>query len=176
LFLQRASYLSTSFTQALPRLGQLLAGWSPLSDPGLPLPHFAAWRPLLESEAAAQGSVLGPAGGADFGSDAYMRLVAELVLPPLRKELTNDWDPRWVLLLAAGAAPSMAVASGRFVSPSMPWGRLLLGPYLAWRCGCLYCLSVSFWYALMLLMWSTHTMFRCPAVRRLHYRRRRRRH
>ena len=78
--------------QALPRLAQLMQGWSPLGRPELPVGEFAAWRPLLESEAAAQGSVLG--GGDLSGGDAYMRLVAELVLPLLRKELTNEWDPR----------------------------------------------------------------------------------
>lgn len=38
--------------------------------------------------------MLGGALGADMAADPYMRLVAELVLPPLRKELTNEWDPR----------------------------------------------------------------------------------
>ena len=57
---------------------------------------FAAWRPLLESESAQQGSVLSGTVGADLAADPYMRLVTELVLPPLRKELTNEWDPRWV--------------------------------------------------------------------------------
>lgn len=80
--------------QALPRLAQLMQQWSPLGDPGLPVAEFAGWRPLLESEGAAQGSVLGGGGDLAGGGDAYMRLVAELVLPPLRKELANDWDPR----------------------------------------------------------------------------------
>jgi hypothetical protein len=76
-------------------MAQLLQLWSPLQDPGLPLAQFAAWRPLLESEGARQGSVLG-GGGLELagGGDAYMRLVAELVLPPLRKDLANSWDPR----------------------------------------------------------------------------------
>ncbi len=81
--------------QVLPRLGQLVAQWSPLDAPALPAAEFASWRPLLESEAAQQGSVLGGAAAVADGSDPYMRLVAELVLPPLRKELTNSWDPRW---------------------------------------------------------------------------------
>ncbi len=85
-------YLPTS--QALPRLAQQLSGWSPLDQPGLPVASFAAWRPLLESESAQQGSVLSGTAGADLAADPYMRLVAELVLPPLRKELTNEWDPR----------------------------------------------------------------------------------
>ncbi|PRW56706.1 septin and tuftelin-interacting 1-like protein 1 [Chlorella sorokiniana] len=86
---------AAGLAQALPRLAQQLAGWSPLDQPGLPVADFAAWRPLLESESAQQGSVLGGGGlGVDLGADQYMRLVAELVLPPLRKELTNDWDPR----------------------------------------------------------------------------------
>ena len=84
--------------QVLPRLGQLLHQWSPLDQPGLAAAEFAAWRPLLESEAARQGAVFGGSSAADLhsGADAYMRLVAELVLPPLRKDLTNSWDPRWV--------------------------------------------------------------------------------
>ena len=47
--------------QVLPRLGHMMAGWSPLESPGVPVAEFASWRPLLESEGAAQGSVL--AGG-----------------------------------------------------------------------------------------------------------------
>lgn len=71
-----------------------MAQWSPLDAPALPAAEFAAWRPLLEGEAAQQGSVLGGAAAAVDGADPYTRLVAELVLPPLRKELTNSWDPR----------------------------------------------------------------------------------
>lgn len=82
----------TTSLQALPRLGQLLVGWSPLGQPSLPVAEFASWRPLLESEGAQQGGVF----GADLSADPYARLVAELVLPPLRKELINDWDPRCV--------------------------------------------------------------------------------
>lgn len=85
---------SSDLPQALPRLAQRLSGWSPLDQPGLPVAEFAAWRPLLESESAQQGSVLSGTAGADLAADPYMRLVAELVLPPLRKELTNEWDPR----------------------------------------------------------------------------------
>ncbi|EFN58159.1 hypothetical protein CHLNCDRAFT_50559 [Chlorella variabilis] len=85
---------AAALAQALPRLAQLMQQWSPLGDPGLPVAEFAGWRPLLESEGAAQGSVLGGGGDLAGGGDAYMRLVAELVLPPLRKELANDWDPR----------------------------------------------------------------------------------
>ncbi|KAL4858605.1 Septin and tuftelin-interacting protein 1 [Chlorella vulgaris] len=86
---------AAALAQVLPRMAQLLQLWSPLQDPGLPLAQFAAWRPLLESEGARQGSVLG-GGGLELagGGDAYMRLVAELVLPPLRKDLANSWDPR----------------------------------------------------------------------------------
>jgi hypothetical protein len=73
-----------------------LQGWSPLGDPGAPVAAFASWRPLLESEAAARGSVLGAVADAAASGDPYMRLVAEIVLPPLRKELTNEWEPRWV--------------------------------------------------------------------------------
>ena len=83
--------------QVLPRLAQLLQGWSPLGQPGLPLGEFASWRPLLEGESARQGGVLAAASMAEVhgsASDAYMRLVVELVLPPLRRELTNDWNPR----------------------------------------------------------------------------------
>ena len=87
-----SSFLGTP--QALPRLAQRLSGWSPLDQPGLPVADFAAWRPLLESESAQQGSVLGGGMAVDLSADPYMRLVAELVLPPLRKELTNEWDPR----------------------------------------------------------------------------------
>ncbi|KAI7842892.1 hypothetical protein COHA_003404 [Chlorella ohadii] len=85
---------AAGLAQALPRLAQQLSGWSPLDQPGLPVASFAAWRPLLESESAQQGSVLSGTVGADLAADPYMRLVAELVLPPLRKELTNEWDPR----------------------------------------------------------------------------------
>ena len=178
--------------QVLPRLGHMMAGWSPLESPGVPVAEFASWRPLLESEGAAQGSVLaggrgqkpvlrtrlrvpscalltvaagtssatwhvalwhpvapsnlgtvallpiwradatltsvlpslprcsclpspfahmpwtrccpsflpllpragGGAAELADGSDPYLRLVAELVLPPLRKALINVWDPR----------------------------------------------------------------------------------
>ena len=91
--------------QVLPRLGQLLHQWSPLDQPGLAAAEFAAWRPLLESEASRQGAVFGGSSAADLhsGADSYMRLVAELVLPPLRKDLTNSWDPRWVAFRGPGA-------------------------------------------------------------------------
>ena len=47
--------------------------------------------PLLSPFAPRAGG--GAAELAD-GSDPYLRLVAELVLPPLRKALINVWDPR----------------------------------------------------------------------------------
>lgn len=98
--------LPASCCQVLPRLGQLVAQWAPLDAPALPAAEFATWRPLLEGEGAAQASVLAGAAGGTDGSDPYMRLVAELLLPPLRKELTNSWDPRWTPLPAAAAAPA----------------------------------------------------------------------
>eukprot|EP00887_Chlorella_sp_A99_P006127 scaffold22.g6127.t1 len=95
---------------ALPRLAAALRGWSPLRNPRRPAAAFAAWRPLLQSEAAARG-VLAAAAGAEglqagrggprrarccweVAGDPYALLVEELVLPPLRSELTNAWDPR----------------------------------------------------------------------------------
>ena len=81
---------------ALPRLSAALHGWSPLGDPGRGAGAFTAWRPLLQSEAAARGVLAtAVADGSSGGlADPYTLLVTELVLPPLRKDLTNFWDPR----------------------------------------------------------------------------------
>ena len=103
--------------QVLPRLALQLAGWSPLAAPAAPTSEFAVWRPLLESEGARRG-VLGGVGGAAAAagdlsalSDPYARLVAETVLPPLRKELVQGWDPRCALQpCAAPLLPSLCAA------------------------------------------------------------------
>ncbi|GAB4821104.1 hypothetical protein N2152v2_008150 [Parachlorella kessleri] len=82
---------AAALAQVLPRLGLLLQHWSPLEQPELGAAEFAAWRPLLESESQRQGVLQHDMGDAD---DPFTRLVAELLLPPLRKDLTNSWDPR----------------------------------------------------------------------------------
>lgn len=84
----------------LPRLATALKHWAPLDDPDAPAAEFAAWRPLLEHEGRRHGGSLPMTShGADFlslssSSDPYLRLVSEVVLPPLRKDIANRWDPR----------------------------------------------------------------------------------
>jgi tuftelin-interacting protein 11 len=83
---------------ALPLLKQWLQTWSPLADPTGALSEFSDWKPLL-----LERENIKPIMNSDqdvnvdelfASSDPYERLVLELVLPPLRKELVQTWDPK----------------------------------------------------------------------------------
>ncbi|KAL6762911.1 TFP11-domain-containing protein [Haematococcus lacustris] len=86
----------------LPRLAELLHGWAPLIDPKRGAVEFGRLRPLLEPGSAGYGQAGGAATrGSLFagtaldgsGSDPYLWLVSELVLPPMRAACTS-WQPR----------------------------------------------------------------------------------
>ena len=80
---------------ALPAFSAALSGWSPLSTPTPIAELIAAWRSLLEKEPRRHAhlpsaDVLSLAAS----SDPYLRLICEVVLPPLRRDLIGGWDPR----------------------------------------------------------------------------------
>ncbi|KAJ9505867.1 hypothetical protein QJQ45_027951 [Haematococcus lacustris] len=86
----------------LPRLAELLHGWAPLIDPKRGAIEFGRLRPLLEpgsagygqtGGAATRGSLFAGTGLDGSGSDPYLWLVSELVLPPMRAACTS-WQPR----------------------------------------------------------------------------------
>ncbi|KAL6781326.1 hypothetical protein ACKKBG_A10685 [Auxenochlorella protothecoides x Auxenochlorella symbiontica] len=82
--------------QAAPLLARSLAGWSPLGDPARGAAALAPWRAALAPARPADAPVLAGAwGGAGaWDGDAWSCLLAQLVLPGLRREVTNAWDPR----------------------------------------------------------------------------------
>lgn len=87
---------------ALPLLKQWLQTWSPLADPTGALSEFSDWKPLLERENVRP--IVNPDQDVHVdelfaSSDPYERLVLELVLPPLRKELVQTWDPKDTMML-----------------------------------------------------------------------------
>jgi tuftelin-interacting protein 11 len=82
---------AAALAQALPRVQTATAGWSPLLSPTAHAALYAAWRPVLEGDAAQQAVFVDDLSAT---SDAYVRLVAETVLPALRHEITSSWDPR----------------------------------------------------------------------------------
>ena len=92
---------AAALPSALPRLTAALAGWAPLDAPAVGAGEFAAWRPLLETDAArhavlggaADAVGAGGAGAAAADDDPYAAAVEELVLPPLRAAAAL-WEPR----------------------------------------------------------------------------------
>lgn len=71
---------AAALSQVLPLLGQLLAGWQPLVNPGFGVEQFQSWKGLLESEGSRQAVL----GSWQDTEDPYGMLVMELVMPPVR--------------------------------------------------------------------------------------------
>lgn len=69
----------------LPHASALMDGWHPLEAPTQGAAVFRRWRRLL------QGPPRGPLSAED---DPMAQLVAEVVVPPLRTAVVNEWDPR----------------------------------------------------------------------------------
>ena len=87
---------------ALPLLRQWLQAWSPLADPTGALSEFSDWKPLLEGENVKP--IVYPDQDVNVdelfsSSDPYERLLLELVLPSLRKDLVQTWDPKDTITL-----------------------------------------------------------------------------
>ncbi len=81
-----------ALAQALPRLAALMHGWSPLAAPSQGLEEFSAWRPLLQSDA--QRSAVLSTAATNVEADPFALLSLEVLLPPLRSAVLNQWQPR----------------------------------------------------------------------------------
>jgi len=140
---------AVALAAALPRIAASLGSdWSPLDDPTGPALLFIAWRPLLEHTDPTHpgGGRLLQGSGASFsipnatsGSrsvdlftlsssvDPYMRLICELVLPPLRADVANHWDPREAAVMERflGAwEPALPVAALEYITHHLVLPRL----------------------------------------------------
>lgn len=71
---------AAALSQVLPLLGQLLAGWQPLQNPGVGVEQFRAWKGLLETEGSRQAVL----GSWEDSQDPYGVLVMDLIMPPIR--------------------------------------------------------------------------------------------
>jgi len=78
--------------------------WSPLAEPEAIVLQMSKWKPLLEGDhpryhhhhGNSHSALLPSADVLSLAasSDPYLRLICEVVLPPLRRELVGTWDPR----------------------------------------------------------------------------------
>jgi tuftelin-interacting protein 11 len=88
------------------------SGWSPLAHPENLAHQISQWKPLLEGDShnkyrhhnsnsnyssSYSASLVLPSADVlslAASSDPYLRLICEIVLPPLRRDLVGTWDPR----------------------------------------------------------------------------------
>ncbi len=78
-------------------------GWSPLAEPEAIALEIAQWKTLLQGDSHhhrhhrnTSSNLLPSADVLSLAasSDPYLRLICEIVLPPLRRDLIGTWDPR----------------------------------------------------------------------------------
>ena len=85
-----------------------LSGWSPLAAPDAVAQQFTALKAVLQRESRHHhhhhfnGGTSGEESLSSAAtSDPYLRLICEVVLPPLRRDLIGGWDPRDATTLEA---------------------------------------------------------------------------
>lgn len=82
-------------------IGKTHGVWSPLAEPEALVLQLSEWKPLLEGDhpryhGTSHSALLPFADVLSLAasSDPYLRLICEVVLPPLRRDLVGTWDPR----------------------------------------------------------------------------------
>ncbi|KAH7616331.1 putative Septin and tuftelin-interacting protein 1-like protein 1 [Nannochloris sp. 'desiccata'] len=82
-------------------IGKTQGGWSPLAESEAIVLQISQWKPLLEEEnhrrhSNSHSALLPSADVLSLAasSDPYLRLICEILLPPLRRDLVGTWDPR----------------------------------------------------------------------------------
>ncbi len=78
------SISSAALAHALPHFATLMRGWAPLQEPTRGAEEFKEWRGLLEGEGAKHAVLSGADGLGGGDEDAYVALVLEVLLPPIR--------------------------------------------------------------------------------------------
>eukprot|EP00898_Chlorokybus_atmophyticus_P006958 jgi/Chlat1/7263/Chrsp58S06898 len=85
------SMASLALAHVMPRLSAVFQGWDPFAQPSHGLTVMSTWRKLLAQEGPADYQIF---PDLDTDTDAYTRLIAGTLLPPLRSAANNNWDPR----------------------------------------------------------------------------------